>query len=537
MPGTILVAANAPVARELLTRSLHGEYRVLEAEDGAAAWKLLERETPIAVIAEFFMPRMDGYEVIRRMKRDTRMALIPVALVAAEHYARKARDLMRPFDTVQVLPMPRDEQAVRETLDAALHSGEATAAAQQAERAGTFVSATAEFFAASDIDSLARCASRTARELLLAQCAHVYLRDPSGAVAAHTASGLGDDELESLLWSPEYTQAYAQLRAACEEGLDAAVSLASDSSAASTKSDAGPSRLGVPIVLRGAAPARADRVQGFLCVLNRLDGAAFTADDRAVAHTLADQIALAFTNVARLRELDRTGRELEAFTYAVAHDLRAPLRLIDAQVQMVGLMSQQLPRPVVVQLEQIQRGAAHLNALVDGLLNVARVRQLEMNPARLSLRELVDKTIEALSIETVGRTIDWRIEALPTVSCDPELMRQVFLSLLGNAIKYTRPNASARIEIGCGSSPIPHIFVRDDGVGFDMNYAAKLFGLFQRLHRQDEFEGAGTGLAIASRIIERHGGRIWAESEPGKGATFRFSLSGLGQEPALAASP
>jgi signal transduction histidine kinase/CheY-like chemotaxis protein len=538
MPGTILVAVNDSDARELVTRALGGAFRILDAHDGASALEMLDRETPAAVIAEFFMPQMDGYEVIRRMKRDARMTRIPVLLVVAEHNEDRVRQWAEPLGNVGTLATPLDENAVRETVRAAMYPGETKtpASVKASSRTATFVGATAALFTANDIESLARCASRTAREALFAQCAHVYLRDAAGAAVARTASGLADDELASLLWSPGYTQAYAELRTACEQGRAMTVSLPAQSSQESSSSSDRLALVGVPIVLRGDA-THPDRVLGFLCVLDRIDGGTFTDDDRFVAHALADQIALAHANVARLRELDRAAREWDAFNYAVAHDLRAPLRLIDAQVQMVGLMSQKLPRPVVVQLEQIQRGAAHLNELVDGLLNVARVRQLEMNPTRVELRRLVDNAIEALAIETVGRTIDWRIDALPAVSCDPELMRQVFLSLLGNAVKYTRPNSSARIEIGVDSSPIPHIYVRDDGVGFDMNYAAKLFGLFQRLHRQDEFEGVGTGLAIASRIIERHGGRIWAESEPGRGATFRFSLSGLGQEPSSASAP
>jgi light-regulated signal transduction histidine kinase (bacteriophytochrome) len=169
-----------------------------------------------------------------------------------------------------------------------------------------------------------------------------------------------------------------------------------------------------------------------------------------------------------------------------------------------------------------------MSALIDGLLALSRVRHVDMKQQVVALKDLVDQAIHMLSNETAGRAIEWRIGALPTVNCDPDLMLQVFVNLIGNAIKYSRPRPRALIEIGYVDGAQPNVYVRDNGVGFDMRYAAKLFGLFQRLHRQDEFEGTGIGLATVSRIIERHGGRIWAESVLGKGATFRFAIKGMG---------
>jgi light-regulated signal transduction histidine kinase (bacteriophytochrome) len=315
--------------------------------------------------------------------------------------------------------------------------------------------------------------------------------------------------------------------------------------------------LGVPI-------SSSTRTYGYLSVINRIGLAAFTDEDLGIARAIAAQVAMAYENAVRRRELEaevarrsemekevrrlnrelearvkqrtseleRVNRELEAFSYSVAHDLRAPLRLIDAQAQMLAAGGMgKLQRPVVVQLEQIRRGAEHMSALIDGLLALSRVRYVEMSPAPVSLGMIVSRAVEILEPQTAGRQIEWRIGSLPQVTCDDELMLQVFVNLISNAIKYSRPTPNAIIEIGFESATTPSIYVRDNGVGFDMRYAAKLFGLFQRLHRQDEFEGTGIGLATVSRIIERHGGKVWGESKPGEGAVFRFTLPGLEKSP------
>jgi len=230
----------------------------------------------------------------------------------------------------------------------------------------------------------------------------------------------------------------------------------------------------------------------------------------------------------RTAELECANRELATFAYSVAHDLRAPLRSIDAQVQLLcaGGMGA-LPRPVVVQLEQIRRGAEHMSALIDGLLAISRVRHAEMSKQRVALGDLVSRTLTMLASEVEERPIEWRIHPLPTVECDEELILQVFVNLIHNAIKYTRPRTQPVIEIGYERGERPNVYVRDNGVGFDMRYAAKLFGPFQRLHRQDEFEGTGVGLATVSRIVERHGGQVWAESTLGEGAVFHVMLPGM----------
>jgi light-regulated signal transduction histidine kinase (bacteriophytochrome) len=174
--------------------------------------------------------------------------------------------------------------------------------------------------------------------------------------------------------------------------------------------------------------------------------------------------------------------------------------------------------------------------LVDDLLNLSRVGKKELARQRVALDPLVASVISEMKLEAPNRQIEWKISPLPNVYCDSGLMRQVFTNLLSNAVKYTRPRERAVIELGesklNGESAI---FVRDNGVGFNMKYSSKLFGVFQRFHRAEEFEGTGVGLATVARIIRKHGGRIWAEAELNKGAAFFFTLPPL-RQPAPAAA-
>jgi light-regulated signal transduction histidine kinase (bacteriophytochrome) len=166
-----------------------------------------------------------------------------------------------------------------------------------------------------------------------------------------------------------------------------------------------------------------------------------------------------------------------------------------------------------------------MGLLVDDLLNLARMGRRELSLQVSGLKSLVDELIKELQPECEGRQIEWQIGVLPFVECDPGLMKQVFQNLLSNALKFTRPRSQAVIEVGQKDrNGTPVLFVRDNGVGFSMKYADKLFGVFQRLHRAEDFEGTGVGLATVQRIIQKHGGRIWVEAELEKGATFYFTL-------------
>ena len=228
-------------------------------------------------------------------------------------------------------------------------------------------------------------------------------------------------------------------------------------------------------------------------------------------------------------QLEEINKELEAFSYSVSHDLRAPLRHIDGFVKMLVKHSgDNLDERGRRYLGIIADSAQRMGALIDDLLVFSRMSRTELRHSRVSTDSLVHEAVDGLQTEINGRHINWRIDALPEVDADPAMLQQVWVNLISNAVKYTRPREPAEIEIGCTESHNGHdeyvFFVHDNGVGFDMQYAHKLFGVFQRLHRAEEFEGTGIGLANVGRIVHRHGGRVWAEGQVNEGATFYFSL-------------
>jgi light-regulated signal transduction histidine kinase (bacteriophytochrome) len=228
----------------------------------------------------------------------------------------------------------------------------------------------------------------------------------------------------------------------------------------------------------------------------------------------------------RTAQLTAANQELAAFSYSVSHDLRAPLRHISgfSAILMEDYGAQLVPAAQSY-LTRIQDATGNMGELIDDLLNLARIGRQDMRRNATDLNAVVEGAIEDLRMEETGRAIDWRVKSLPTMDCDAGLMKIVFANLLSNAVKYTRGREPAVIEVGTGSRDgISTIYVRDNGVGFDPKYADKLFGVFQRLHRKEEFEGTGIGLATVQRIVKRHGGTIWAEAEFGKGAAFYFTM-------------
>lgn len=235
----------------------------------------------------------------------------------------------------------------------------------------------------------------------------------------------------------------------------------------------------------------------------------------------------------RTAELQAANRELETFSYSVSHDLRTPLRHIDG---FLGLLMNRIGATLDAEsrryMATISSAALRMAALIDDLLSFSRSGRFEMLKTQVDLGDLVEEVIREFEPDTQERSINWQLGLLPVVSADRAMLRVVLVNLISNALKFTQPRTQAEIEIGCllDHETETIVFVRDNGVGFDMQYAGKLFGVFERLHGVDEFKGTGIGLANVRRVVSRHGGRTWAEGKVQGGATFYFSLPHVAAE-------
>ncbi len=239
---------------------------------------------------------------------------------------------------------------------------------------------------------------------------------------------------------------------------------------------------------------------------------------------------------SRTAQLEAANQELESFSYSVSHDLRAPLRAIDGFSRiLLKDHADRLDAEGQRLLDIIRTNTHNMGRLIDDLLAFSRLGRQAVKVAALDMNKLVRNVVSELQATLGERTVQWDLKPLPTTRADRALMRQVWVNLLGNALKFTRPREAAVIEVGCTSADDEEVYyVKDNGVGFDMKYAHKLFGVFQRLHRYEEFEGTGVGLALVQRIVQRHGGRIWAQGQVDGGATFSFTLPRQRPRPTVA---
>jgi signal transduction histidine kinase len=411
----ILIADDARRNLKLLRAGLESEgHHVVEASNGVEALAILDREPVDAVISDILMPSMDGFRLVREIRRSAKSYReIPVILYTATYDSPADRALA---DTVGA-----DAYILKPAPPAAL-----IAAIRDALR---------------KINRLRNAAPEADEVNVLEQYNAALVQ-----------------KLESR--NAEVQESLAELQSAHEHIVE----------------------------------------------LNRL------LETRVTQRTAA---------------LDAANRELEAFSFSVSHDLQAPLHRIKGFVELLkNSASSQLDDDNMRMLTHIVEASAQMTQLIQALLAFARTSRTEMHFEQVDLNILTDKAIDELHSDTRGRTIEWRRGTLPKVHGDPILLHQVLANLLSNAVKYTRTRDQAVIEIGAraGRDDEAVIFVRDNGVGFDSRYAGKLFGVFQRMHRADEFEGSGIGLANAQRIVTRHGGTIWADAAPGSGASFYFSL-------------
>lgn len=248
--------------------------------------------------------------------------------------------------------------------------------------------------------------------------------------------------------------------------------------------------------------------------------------NKAQAQLMEANVRLEERVEQRTAQLEELNKELEAFSYSAAHDLKAPLRRINIFSDMLEKEAGTvLKHDTHDYLVNIHKSVQNMTRLVDGLLSLSTTGRRPLELEKTDLSEVLEEALAEVKAENPGREIEWRTQKLPALKCDRSMMRQVLVNLLGNAAKYSRGRQPAVIEVFYTAGPREHVVaVRDNGIGFSMEYADKVFGVFQRLHKSDDYEGTGIGLSTVKRIISRHGGRVWAESEPGKGSTFFFAL-------------
>jgi len=274
----------------------------------------------------------------------------------------------------------------------------------------------------------------------------------------------------------------------------------------------------------------------------------FTPERVGLFQALADQAAAALENARLFAEVQRraaeleervaertaalqtSNQELEAFSYSVCHDLRAPLRAMDGFSRiLLEEHAPQLTEEAQRYLRLVRLNAQQMGQLIGDLLTFSRLSRQPLTKQPVAPAEVVRQVWEELRAEREGRRVELTLGELPECIADPVLLKRVYANLLANAVKFTRKREVAKIEVGWREEAGQGVyFVRDNGVGFDMQYAQKLFGVFQRLHRAEDYEGTGVGLALVQRIIHRHGGRVWASAEVDKGAEFCFTLEGEG---------
>ncbi|MFH0730326.1 MAG: response regulator [Pseudomonadota bacterium] len=532
--GRILVVDDTPANLRLLTNLLtaHG-YTVHPASDGEVALEFVRSILPDLILLDIRMPGMDGYEVCRRIKADERARSIPIIFISVlEH----ERDKVKGFQAgaVDYISKPFHAEEVLARVRSHLHLRELTEHLEQ-----KVVERTEELHAAN---------ARLQRELAERKQAEASLRQSETLLnATQRLAKIGgwdwDVEQQTSFWTEETyrihgfdPQAFApgtseriDRSLTCYDPADRPVISEAfqrcvhqgdgyDLEFPFTSAD------GRRKWLRTTGTAMREAGRIIKVVGNIMD---ITERKQAEEKLAIYREHLEELVRERTAQLEAANKELEAFAYSVSHDLRAPLRHIDGFLELLQKRTATaLDEQSLHYMGIISGSAKRMGALIDDLLSFSRMGRNQMSQLRVDLGELTREVIREFEPETGNRKILWRVCDLPVVNGDHVMLRMVLVNLISNALKFTRMRPQAEIEIGWMRSRETEtvIFVRDNGVGFDMTYVGRLFGVFQRLHRTDEFEGTGIGLANVRRIIARHGGRTWAEGQVNNGATFYFSL-------------
>ncbi len=529
---------NLSVAVDYLAE--HG-FQIIVARDGETGLRLARQEQPDLILLDVRLPGADGFEVCRRLKADERTQEIPVIFMTI---VTKAEDKVRGFEVGGVdyitKPFQHEEVLARVTTHLCLRDltrrfKEANESLERRveERTTALTQANQELQAEIAERIGAEVALKRERSLI----ANIMETSPVGITMvnregqvtfansqAERVLGLIKDEITQRTYNApawritDFTGGpfsdeklpFRQVMATRQPVYDVQHAIQ------------WPGGHRVFLAINGAP---------ILDESGQVESVVFAIQDitkrrRAEAEIRQLNQKLEQRVADRTAQLKAANKELEAFAYSVSHDLRAPLRHIDGFLELLkkqtaGALNERSQHYIA----NISDAARRMGQLIDDLLTFSRMGRNELIKMPVDLGVLVEEIIQELEPEMYGRSIHWHITDLPTITGDRATLRLVLVNLLSNALKFTRGCASANIEVGCqaGEKEVV-IFIRDNGVGFDMAFADKLFGVFQRLHPAGEFEGTGIGLANVRRIISRHGGHTWAEGALNQGATFFFSL-------------
>jgi PAS domain S-box-containing protein len=532
--GRVLVVDDTSANLQLLTNLLrtHG-YTVHPASDGELALQFVQSIQPDIILLDIRMPGMDGYEVCRRLKTDEKTGAIPIIFISI---LEAEDDKVKGFQAgaVDYITKPFHPEEVLARVQTHLRLQKLTEGLEQevAERTEELHHANVRL--QHELAERRQAAAALGRSETLLNTTQRLAKiggwdwDVEKQISFWTEETYRIHGLEPKASASGSTE-YIDRSLACYDPADRPVISAAfrrcveqgegyDLEFPFTDAD------GCRKWIRTTAfPVNA---QGRVV---RVIGNIMDITQRKLAEEELSRHRNQLEELVRARtaELKTANKELQAFTYTVSHDLRAPLRHIDGFLKLLQQHTgATLDRQGRYYMDTISEAAKKMGILIDDLLSFSRTGRKTIRREQVDLGGLVHEVIRELELEAAGREIDWRIGALPGVVGDAAMLRVVLVNLILNALKFTRPRQRARIEIGNqpGTESETVIFVRDNGVGFDMSYVDKLFGVFQRLHHADEFEGTGIGLANVRRIITRHGGRVWAKGEVSQGAVFYFSL-------------
>ncbi len=520
--ATILVIDDSLTFREGLKSALEGAgYRVLAASTGEQGLRLAADERPNAAVVDGVLPGIDGATVIRRIRLDAALRRMPcLLLTASEDLDAEIRALDAGADAF--VRKEEDTGVILARLNAMLRS-----ARQSGDDATSSLLGPKKILAVDDSETYLQELAETLRtdgyEVVLARNGEEALNllavQPVDCVLLDLLMpGLGGQEtcrrlkaVPAMRDIPVVMLTALEDRQAMIEGLSAG---ADDYIAKSSDFE----------ILRARVLAQIRRKQfedENRVIRERLMRKEMEASEARSARELAEARA------ALVEELEWKNQELETFSYSVAHDLRAPLRSLDGfSLALLEDYGDKLDEEGRQYLRNVRESAQHMAALIDDLLTLSRVTRSEFQREDIDLAEIAHRVVRRLRIADPGRQVEFSAAAGLVASGDERLLTIALENLIGNAWKFTGKRADARIELHAIEQKGHPVFViRDNGDGFDMAYSSKLFGVFQRLHSAAEFEGTGIGLATVQRVIRRHGGRIWAEAEVGRGASFFFTLN------------